>query len=183
MSFAEFLNLERSGSARHEFLDGQVYAMAGGTPEHGALAAAVIRELGVSLQGKPCRVYSSDVRVRVVATGLSTYPDASVVCGRLETDRDDADAIVNPTLLVEVLSAGTEAYDRGSKAAHYRRIPALREYVFCAQEEARIEVYRRTAEDHWELVEARAGGRVALASLGVTLDVDAVYTNPLAAGG
>ena len=181
MSYAEYVEREGRGAERHEFLDGQVYAMAGGTPEHGALAAAIIRELGIALKNRPCRVYSSDVRVRVVETGLSTYQDASVVCGQLETDREDRDAIVNPTLIVEVLSESTEAYDRGAKASHYRRIPSLREYVLLAQDEARIEVYRRIDRDRWELVEARAGARVALASLDLALDVDTVYANPLAA--
>jgi Uma2 family endonuclease len=165
---------------RHEYLNGETWAMAGGTPEHGALAAAVIRELGAGLQGKPCRVYSSDVRVRVAETGLSTYPDVSVVCGALATAAEDPDAVTNPTVLVEVLSDSTEAYDRGAKAAHYRRIPSLREYVFVSQAEPLIEVYRRAESGRFELFEARAGETIEIASLGVRLDVAALYANPLA---
>jgi Uma2 family endonuclease len=180
MSYGEYLALEAASDLRHEFLRDEVFAMAGGTPEHGALAAAVLRELGTALRGQPCRVYSSDVRVRVVETGLTTYPDASVVCERLETDPSDPDAILNPVVLIEVLSDSTEAYDRGVKAAHYRRIPSLREYVLVSQAEPLIEVYRRNERDHWELVEARAGTRIELGSLGVVLDVDAIYANPLA---
>lgn len=153
--------------------------MAGGTPEHGALAAAVIRELGVALRGKPCRVYSSDVRVLVQASGLVTYPDASVVCGRLETDPQDPDAITNPALLLEVLSDSTEAYDRGAKAAHYRRIPSLREYVLIAQQEPLIEVHRRNEQGRFELIEARPGEHLTLDSIGVTIDVAVIYDNPL----
>ena len=179
MSYAEYVAAEQASPIRHEYLKGRIFAMAGGTPEHGALAAAVMRELGVCLRGKPCRVYSSDLRVRVLETDLATYPDATIVCGRLETAPDDPNAVVNPTLLVEVLSESTEAYDRGAKAAHYRRIPSLKEYVLVAQDEKRIEVYRRNERGGWELFEARSGARLELESLGIELDVDAVYENPL----
>ncbi len=178
MSYAEYIAAEKASLVRHEFLKGRVFAMAGGTPEHGALAAAVMGELRSALRGKPSRVYSSDLRIRILETELATYPDASVVCGKLETAPDDANAVVNPTLLVEVLSDSTEAYDRGAKAAHYRRIPSLREYVLIAQDEKRIEVYRRNQRGGWELFEAQSGV-LELESLGIGLDVDAVYENPL----
>ncbi len=181
MSYAEFLAREGASEPRHEFLDGQVFAMAGGSPEHGALAAAVIGELRSALRGTPCRVFSSDVRVRIEATGLSTYPDASVVCGQLETAALDKDAITNPILLVEVLSDSTEAYDRGAKAAHYRRIPSLREYVLVDQKEPRVEIYRRNEQGRFELFEVTLGQPLELGSVGVTLDVRAIYDNPLAA--
>ena len=182
MTYAEYIAAEVVSQVRHEFLDGDVWEMAGGTPEHGALAAALIRELGATLRGKPCRVYTSDVRLRVVATGLSTYPDVSVVCGGLDTAAEDPDAITNPVVLVEVLSDSTEAYDRGAKAAHYRRIPSLREHVLVAQDEPRVEVYRRADGGRWELIETRPGEVVELASLGVRLEVSAIYANPLGAG-
>ncbi len=182
MSYAEYVATEAKSDQRHEFLNGEVFAMAGSTPEHGALSAAIIGELRTALRGKPCRVYSSDVRVRDEATGFTSYPDASVVCGSLETDGIDRDAMINPVLVVEVLSESTEAYDRGAKAAHYRRIPSLREYVLLAQDEARVEVYRRNEQGRFELIEARLGEQFELASLGVTLDVRAVYENPLAVG-
>jgi Uma2 family endonuclease len=182
MSRAEYVAAERTSSQRHEYLGGEVYAMAGGTPEHGALAAAIMGELRAALMDKRCRVYSSDVRISIRETRLVTYPDASVVCGQLETDPEDPDAITNPRLVVEVLSDSTEAYDRGAKAAHYRRIPSLEEYVLLSQDEPRIEVYRRVAPGRWELVEARAPERIALASLGVELDVAAVFGNPLTSG-
>ena len=180
MSYGEYLALEATSDLRHEFLRDEIFAMAGGTPEHAALAAAVLGALTAALRGRPCRVYSSDLRIRVAATGLCTYPDASVVCDRLETDPDDPDAILNPILLVEVLSDSTEAYDRGVTAAHYRRIPSLREYVLGSQGEPLIEVYRRNEREHWELMEARAGMSIELASLDVGLEVDAIYANPLA---
>lgn len=143
---------------------------------------AIAGELRNALRGKPCRVYSSDLRIRIIETDLATYPDASVVCGRLETAPDDPNAALNPTLLVEVLSESTEAYDRGAKAAHYRRIPSLKEYVFVAQDEPRIEVYRRNDRGGWKLYEARSGAQLRLESVGVELDVDAVDENPLEMG-
>ena len=177
MTHAEYLAAESGSEIRHEFLNGDVWAMAGGTREHGALAAAIIRELGMALRGKPCRVYTSDVRVRVLATGLSTHPDVSVVCGVEETDAEDPEALVNPVVLVEVLSDTTEAYDRGAKAAHYRRIPSVQAYVLVSQEEPLIEIYRRR-DDRWELTEARPGERLDLPALDIRLDVEAIYANP-----
>jgi Uma2 family endonuclease len=179
MTYAEYLAAEGAADVRHEFLAGEVWAMAGGTIEHGGLAMAVAREVGQALRGKPCRVFSSDVRIRIPETDLATYPDLSVVCGELRTADDDPEAIVNPVLLVEVLSDSTEAYDRGAKWAHYRRIASLRDYVLVSQSEALVEVFRRTGEGRFELFEARAGQTVELASIGAALDVSAVYSNPL----
>jgi Uma2 family endonuclease len=179
MTYTEYLAAEAVADVRHEYLHGDVWAMAGGTIEHGGLAVAMAREIGLLLRGKPCRAFSSDVRVRVLETDLATYPDLSVVCGQLQTAPDDDNAITNPTVLVEVLSDSTEAYDRGAKWAHYRRIASLREYVLVSHGEPLIEVYRRTAGGRFELTDARAGETIELESIGATLDVDAVYANPL----
>jgi Uma2 family endonuclease len=179
MTYAEYLAAEAVSDVRHEFLNGEVWAMAGGTPEHAALALAVGSELREALRGKPCRAFSADLRVRVVDTGLSTYPDVTVVCGQLEAAPDDPDAVTNPIVLVEVLSESTEGYDRGAKAAHYRRIPSLREFVLVSQAEPRIEVHHRAESGRWELLEARPGETIELSSIGARLDVGAVYANPL----
>lgn len=114
MTYPEYLVAEAASDLRHEYLQGEVWAMAGGTPERGALAAAVSGELRAALRGQPCRVYSSDVRVRVSETGLSTYPDVTVVCGNLVTAAEDPHAVTNPIVIVEVLSDTTEGYDRGA---------------------------------------------------------------------
>ena len=182
MSYPEYLAAEAVSDVRHEFLNGEVWAMAGGTPEHAALAASMIGELRAALRGKPCRTYSADLRIRVPETGLSTYPDVAVVCGELVTAAGDVHAAVNPVVLVEVLSEATEGYDRGAKAAHYRRIPSLREYVLVSQAEPRIEVHRRSESGRWEILEARPGESIELTSLGISLDVAAVYANPLTSG-
>lgn len=186
VSYAEYVALEQNSLTKHEWLDGVVLdmdacGMAGGTPNHAGLAAAVTLLLGLQVRGKPCRVFSSDLRVRVVATGLSTYPDLTVVCSRLETDPADDNAVTNPTLIVEVLSSSSEAYDRGEKFAHYRRVPSLREYVLVSHRASIIEVWRRNDSNRWELArEARAGERAELASIGCNLAVDEVYADPLA---
>lgn len=180
MSYAEYRDGEQAAVIKHEFLRGEVFAMTGGTPQHSALAARITALLTRELTGRPCRVFNSDLRVRIEATDLATYPDVSVVCDRLETATDDELAIVNPSLLVEVLSDSTEAYDRGQKAAHYRRIPALRAYLLVSQHEPRLELQVRRDDGTWLLHEAEAGQQQLIEPLGVTLAVDEVYEDPLA---
>lgn len=177
-TFAEYLAQEATSNIRHEYLDGEIFAMSGGTIEHGAIAANVIRLLGNALLGKPCRVLTSDVRVRVLATGLATYPDVSVACGSLERDPEDANTVVNPAVLVEVLSDSTEAYDRGEKFAHYRRIPSLQDYLLVSQHEMLIEHYRRSNDGTWILRDVRPPDMVRL-SIGCELSVAEAYQNPL----
>lgn len=179
MTYAEYLSFERASDGKHEYVNGRVYAMAGGTPEHARLAANAVRILGVALSGRPCVVFTSDARVRIEATGRSTYPDLTVVCGKLLPASDDPDAITNPTVIVEVLSETTEASDRGDKWAHYRRLPSLGDYVLVSQGTQRIEVFRREG-DHWRYSEAGPGERAQLASVGVEISVDELYENPLA---
>lgn len=180
MTYQAYLEAERTSTTKHEYLRGEVYAMAGGTPTHAGLAMAMGTVLSNGLAGQPCRVFGSDLRVRVEATDLATYPDIAVVCGRFESSEFDADAATNPVMIVEVLSDSTEAYDRGEKFAHYRRIPSLREYVLLSQPEPRIETYAKNAQGAWVLSEAGAGEHLELRSLpGVTVDVDALYRDPL----
>ena len=178
---AEYAAFERSSNVRHEYLDGVIYAMAGGTPEHAAIAMNVGTLLNVALRNRPCRVYSSDLRVRVLATGLETYPDVSVVCGAEERHPADDLAVTNPIVVVEVLSPSTEAYDRGEKLRHYREIPALREVVLVDHRQKLLEVHRREGDDTWARYEAGPGGAVRLVSLECELPVDEVYRDGLSA--
>jgi Uma2 family endonuclease len=179
-TFAEYLALEARSETKHELINGVIYAMAGGTPEHSRLSVNVAGELRAALAGKPCATFNSDLRVRVLATGLATYPDATVVCGKLETDPEDKNTITNPVVLVEVLSDSTEKYDREDKRAHYRLIPSLCDYLLLSQHERRIEHYHRNEDGTWTLRDVREGGRVELTSIGCALSVDAVYHDPLA---
>lgn len=179
MTYAEYLLLEQRSDEKHEYLDGEIFAMAGGTPEHAALAMAIGRELGNALKGKPCRVFSSDLRIRIRSASACTYPDVAVVCGKLELDGDDQNSVLNPVLLVEVLSDATEAHDRGDKAMRYRQIASLREYVMVSHRAPRVEVHRRTPQGTWEIFDYRAGEALELRSIEASFPVDAIYANPL----
>lgn len=160
IDYATYLTLERDADQKHEWFDGEIFAMAGGTIEHAQLSAAMVGQRLTLTAPCGCRVFSSDLKIRVLATGLATYLDAAVVCGAIERDPDDRNAITNPSILVEVLSDSTEGYDRGQKFANYRAIPSLCDYVVVSQYEPRIEVHSRDASGLWVLREARSGGGV-----------------------
>ena len=182
-SFDEYVDLDAESRIKHEFLDGFVWAKAGGSPERAAVTAAISAALTTQLRGRPCRVFSSDLRVRVRATGLATYPDVTVVCGKLELDPTDrkAQTVMNPRVVVEVLSPSTEVYDRGEKLAHYKRIESLQDIVLVAHDQHQIEVWHREGEV-WSLGLAHAGGASKLTSIDCTLVLGEVYANPLAIG-
>ncbi|MBL8918184.1 MAG: Uma2 family endonuclease [Myxococcaceae bacterium] len=179
IAFDEYVRMEAMSPLRHEWLDGAVWAMAGGTPDHAAIAVNVTTQLATQLRGKRCRVFGADLRVRVRATGLGTYPDASVVCGALQYDPDDVSktTAVNPKVIVEVLSPSTEDYDRGEKLEHYKKLPTLEEIVLVAHDERRIEVWRREGR-RWRRHDFTAGV-AELHSLKCELSVAEVYRNPL----
>jgi Uma2 family endonuclease len=172
---AEYLSFEASSNVKHEFLDGQIYAMAGGTPDHAALASAVTGLLFGQLRRGRCRAHDAELRVRIPRTGLTTYPDITVVCGPREIDVTDPLAVTNPTLIVEVLSRSTERYDRGEKFEHYKTLPSLRQYVLVSQKDRSVEVWTRDAGDGWTSVLAREGDVADLGSVGARLDVRELY--------
>ncbi len=181
-TFEEYVSLEQDSGTKHEYLDGQVWAMAGGTPDHAAIAGNILTMLNVQLAGRKCRVFTSDLRVRSKATGLGTYPDVSVACGRLERDPEDrtGNTVVNPRVIVEVLSPSTEVYDRGEKLGHYQRIATLYEIVLVAHDRHEIEVVRRTADDSWTRHVFIGGDSAFLSSLSCVLSLAEVYRDPLA---
>lgn len=174
-TYAEYARLADGSPVKLEYVEGRVYAMAGGTPDHGRLAFAIGGVIAEAIRGGRCRGQSSDVRIRVPKTGLGTYPDLSVVCGPRELDPEDANSVTNPTLLVEVTSKSTEEYDRGEKFDSYREIPSLREYVLVSHRERAVEVRRREADGEWSTTVARAGERAELRSIDCAVDVDALY--------
>lgn len=174
-SFREYVQLEEDSTIKHEYLDGRIYAMAGGTPDHSALAAEVALSIGLAIRSGSCRLHTSDLRIRVLATGLATYPDLSVVCGPRALDPNDENTVINPMVLVEVTSKSSEEYDRGDKFDHYRRIPSLKEYVLVSHRERSIEVRRREPGGGWESTVAHSGERVVLKSIECVLDVDSIY--------
>lgn len=182
MSEQEYLDFERSSPDKHEYADGEIFAMSGGTIEHSSIAANIICELGNALLGRGCRVLTSDMRIKIPATGRYVYPDGSVVCARPEFTDDKRDTLLNPRLIIEVLSDSTEAYDRGDKFAAYQTVASLNEYVLASQKEPRIEVFSRQPDGSWSLRSYGPGDRAALSSLGCVLDVDRVYTDVFAPG-
>ena len=142
---------------------------------HAALSAAVLTALATQLAGR-CRTYTSDLRVRVLATGLASYPDVTVVCGKAEADPESKETVVNSTVVVEVLSPATIDYDLGEKFDHYRQIPSLMAIVYVWQDRKQIEIRERTANGDWRSNSGGAGTMLALEELRITFDVDALYT-------
>jgi Uma2 family endonuclease len=150
----QYLELERAAETRHEYYNGRMYAMAGGSLRHALITLNLAGELRAALKKRPCLVMSGDLRTRVAEDGLYTYPDVVVVCGEPQFADNRGDTVLNPMLLIEVLSPGTEGYDRGFKSAQYRTLESLQEYVLVSQTEARAEVYSRQTGNHWLLTEA-----------------------------
>lgn len=178
----EYLIVEEQGEIEHEFLDGQVWAMAGGSPEHAAIAANLAALFTTALRGQRCRVFSADLRVRILATGLATYPDLTIVCERLEPDPADRSGhtVTNPRVVVEVLSPSTEDYDRTEKLGHYRQVPSLAEIVLVAHDRRAVEVVRRGADGAWTREQVTGDGVARLTSLGCGLPLTEVHRDPLA---
>jgi Uma2 family endonuclease len=173
-TYAEYLAYERDAAMKHEFDGGEIIAMAGGSRRHNAIASRISAALENG-RGAGCVAFQSGQRVRALATGKATYPDAAVVCGPIEGDPADpgGSTITNPMLIIEVLSPSTEHGDRGEKWQHYQLISALREYVLVSQGAARIEHYRRMADGGWAYHDVSAGS-VTLCS-GAVLELARLY--------
>ena len=150
----EYLALERQAQCKSEYYAGEIFAMAGASRWHNLIVTNVLRDLSLQLKGRPCTTYLSDMRVKVSPTGLYTYPDVTVVCGEAQFEDNQQDTLLNPTLIVEVFSESTEAYDRGGKFAHYRKLTSLMEYVLITQTKPHIEHYLRQPDNRWLLSEA-----------------------------
>lgn len=173
---AEYFGIERAAEFKSEFFDGETFAMAGGTPQHSLIATNLAREFGNRLMNGRCLAYNADLRLKIEATGLCTYPDLSVICGPLRFAPGTDDTVVNPTLLVEVLSVSTEAYDRGRKFEHYRQVPTLQEYLLVSQTEPRIEQFIRQPDGRWLLNEAAGLEKgLELPSLKITISLGEVF--------
>jgi Uma2 family endonuclease len=150
----EYLALERKAEYRSEYFAGEIFAMSGASEHHNLIVGNVFAALHTQFRNRPCRVYASDMRVKVSPTGLYTYPDVVAVCGAPRFDDEQKDTLLNPAVIIEVLSPSTEAYDRGDKFGHYRKLESLTEYVLIAQEKIHIERYVRQADNQWLFSEA-----------------------------
>lgn len=172
----EYLAIERESEVRSEYLDGEIFAMSGASREHNLIATNVVGTLHPQIKRQGCEQYASDMRVRIPESGLYTYPDVVVVCGEPRFEDDVRDTLLNPVMIVEVLSPSTEDYDRGRKFAHYRGIPSLQIYLLIAQDKVHVELSTRQADGRWLLWESDDAGVVLeLPAIGATLPLAEVY--------
>jgi Uma2 family endonuclease len=172
----EYLVLERKAGYKSEYFAGEIFAMSGASERHNLIVANVVATLHTQFRNRPCKVYASDMRVKVSPTGLYTYPDVVALCSEPRFDDDQKDTLLNPTVIIEVLSPSTEAYDRGDNFGHYRKLACLTEYVLISQEKIHIERYVRQPDNQWLLSETSGlHDTVQLPSINCTLVLDEVY--------
>jgi Uma2 family endonuclease len=176
LSPEEYLAIERKAEFKSEYMDGVVYAFAGGSEQHNLIAANIIITLGAQLKGRPCKVYPSDLKVRIPNSKRFFYPDVSVVCGQVEFADDKRDVILNPNLIVEVSSESTAAFDRGKKFLSYQQINSLQEYLLVSQDEMLVEGYARQGNDTWLYTKVTGlEGKLTLRSIECELALKDVY--------
>ena len=172
----EYLELERKAEIKSEYFDGEMFAMSGVMREHSTIVINITTELSTQFIDRPCEVHGPNMRVKVSPTGLYTYPDVAAVCGEPEFEDVHLDTLINPQLIIEVLSESTESYDRGKKFAHYRSINTLREYVLVSQTECRIERFTRQDDGNWLYTESTdPDGSIELTSVACRLSLSRVY--------
>jgi Uma2 family endonuclease len=174
----EYYALERAAGYKSDYYQGELFAMAGGTARHSLISGNVVGEVRQRLKGTDCRAYESNLRLKVIATGLRCYPDAGVYCGPLQFDTEDTDGetVTNPTVLFEVLSKTTEAYDRGLKSDNYRQIETLAAYVLVSHHAPHVEIYERQPSGHWLLREAKGiAAALAIPALAIDLPLSEIY--------
>ncbi len=176
ISEEEYLEQERASETKNEYFDGEIFAMAGASRRHNLIVANVIISLGSQLKNKPCRVYPSDMRLKIKKTGLNTYPDVMVVCDKEEFTDEKQDTLLNPDVIIEVLSDSTEKYDRGEKFRQYRQVESLKEYVLISQDNRGMEKYFRDKNGQWVFTEAdKKNPFIDLEPLGCILEISEVY--------
>lgn len=176
VSTSDYLHQERQAEAKHEYIQGQIYAMAGASREHNQLVFNLAGLLHAQLRNKPCSAYVANMCVRTRPNEAYFYPDLTMVCGAMQFEDAHSNTLINPTLIIEVLSPTTEGYDRGAKFAHYRRLASLQQYVLVAQDRLSIECYTRHAPDQWLLSEVTELEQIlTLGSIGCTLTLKEVY--------
>ncbi|HEY9284334.1 MAG TPA: Uma2 family endonuclease [Pyrinomonadaceae bacterium] len=172
----EYLARERQAEHKSEYYDGEIFAMTGASMRHNRITLNIGAELNVQLRGRDCQAFTSDMRVHVSATGLYTYPDVTAICGEPELQDEHVDTLLNPVLIVEVLSKSTARYDRIDKFAHYRSIPSFAEYLLVSQDEYRVEHNVKRPDGRWLLTDIRGReGRVGLSSVGCVLALSDIY--------
>jgi Uma2 family endonuclease len=176
MTEAGYLAFDRESEVKHEFIDGRVYAMSGASEAHNLIAGSIYVSLYTQLRGRPCKVYPSDMKLRTPSTRSYTYPDISVVCGDAEFDGDSRDILLNPTVVIAVLSPNTERFDRGRKFQRYRELEPLQEYVLVAQDSPHMERFARQDSGLWQLSEVHGlQASLSLTSIACVLRLADIY--------
>jgi Uma2 family endonuclease len=176
ISEEDYLETEDISEIKHEYYEGEIFVMTGASEKHNLIASNLIITLGIQLKKRPCRVYPGDMRVKIEQTGLYTYPDVSVVCGERKFDGKKSNTLLNPDVIIEVLSDSTESYDRGEKFRQYRLISSLKEYVMVSQHSRKIEKYSRTEGQKWIFTETGEDSpAIELESIGCVLEISEVY--------
>lgn len=175
LSYAEYLDAEQALGQKCEYVDGEIFAMAGGTPTHSLLGASLGGVLFGALPPGPCRAYNSELKIHIPERNASRYADVSVICGPIERAEVDANAVTNPTVVIEVLSRGTSDVDRSDKLDEYRTLPTLQHYVMVWPDQLRIDVYHRSRDGAWRYEVLGAADLLRLDAVGVELPVERIY--------
>lgn len=175
-SIEEYLEMENAATEKHEYYKGEIFAMSGAKMPHNEISSNLMTSLGPKLKGKKCKPYGSDVRIHIESNTLFTYPDISIICGELITLNNDNYNVLNPTVIIEILSSSTKNYDRGEKFKLYRDIPTLKEYMLVDSESIHIEMFRLNENKHWELEEFNSlNNNVPLNAIGETISLSEIY--------
>lgn len=173
---AEYLERERQARTKSQYYRGEIFAMSGASREHLRIAGDLFVYLSNALRDRPCEVFNSDLRVKVQDSGLYTYPDLTIVCGEPQFEDKNVDTLVNPLVLIEVLSESTESYDRGAKSSQYRKLPTLRELVLVSSMGVQVEHYHRRDDDQWGFWETTdCTASLSLASVGIAVPLAEIY--------
>jgi Uma2 family endonuclease len=175
ITVADYLEMERNSVEKHEYYEGEIFAMAGAKKNHNLIVSNLIATFHGQFRGRPCSVFPPDMKVAIDKYNHYTYPDVSIVCGESKFVNDSEDSLVNPKVIIEVLSESTEKYDRGKKFQSYRNISSLQEYVLVSTEYKKIEIFTKSKEDQWVLSESGESGTIKLNSIDCVLSLDDVY--------
>lgn len=172
----EYLALERKAEFKSEYFNGEMFALAGAKVNHILINGNINREIGNKLKDKPCKVFSNDLRVKISTTGLYTYPDIVIACGETKLEDEELDTLLNPTLIIEILSDSTESYDRGKKFEHYRTLESLQEYVLVSQEKPKVEQFLKQPDGKWLYSEVNGiDSVVQFSSIECEIDLKEIY--------
>ncbi len=178
LSPQQYLERERAAAFKSEYYQGEMFAMAGASREHNLIVANLVREIGNAFKDSDCEVYPSDMRLKISASGLYTYPDVTIAYGAPKSEDDELDTLLNPVVLIKVLSESTEAYDRGTKSAHYHRLPSLKHNVVVSQHQCSVEILSRSSDDTWTLSDAsELTDTLRLRTPSVSIPLAEVYRN------